>query len=391
MLVLLVGVLVSIRSRFLSKKAGIALQLEDVNERTNLIEVEIEHESKTIEAFTEKIVAYSQLKDLIEELSQCLYLEDTINALSNEVTKLFGGKEATVILYLFHSKTGNLGVSSSHKGEMKINVKTKNGDGFDQWVVKNMKPLLIEDTKADFRFDLETMDIGGEREIRSLVGVPLIVENKALGILRVDNPEPLKFSTEDLRFLRTIGDLGAIAIESAQLYEHVEQLAIRDSLTGLYLRHYFMDRIPEEISRLLHRKTELSFLMIDLDYFKKYNDTFGHIAGDIVLRKMGKILSKFFNEPGNLVCRYGGEEFSVLLPDCSKEKAIKLSEEVCALIASQKIVLRRQTTSVTVSIGVASAPGDATDDKDLIHKADMALYKAKHEGRNRVVAFEGFN
>jgi len=222
------------------------------------------------------------------------------------------------------------------------------------------------------------------RNIRSLISVPLMVGHKALGILRVDSPKDKHFTTEDLRFLTTIGDLGALAIENAQLYEHVEQLAIKDGLTNLYLRKYLLDRVPEEISRQMRNNNELSFLMIDLDEFKQYNDKFGHVAGDIVLQTVGELLTESFNKPGDLVCRYGGEEFSVLLPDCPKNKALEIAETVRKKISEKTILLRRQKSHITVSIGIASFPKDAQSKEELIHKADMALYKSKEKGRNQV-------
>jgi diguanylate cyclase (GGDEF)-like protein len=318
----------------------------------------------------------------------CLSLHDTSATLSQEVSRLFGDKNITIILYLFHSKTGELGISASQKGQMQINIKDKRGDMFDQWMVKTMQPLRVEDTKRDFRFDLEKLEVESEdrRKIRSLISVPLTIGNKALGILRVDSPKAGQFAMEDLRFLRTIGDLGAIAIENAQLYEKVEDLAIRDGLTGLYLKHFLMDRLAEEINRELKRGEELAFIMLDLDDFKKYNDKHGHTAGDIVLKTVARVLKGRFKAPGNVLARYGGEEFCVLLPGCSKDKAVALAEEFRKQVAATEILLRREKTQVTVSIGVASFPGDAQMREELIQKADHALYKAKQKGRNQVCA-----
>jgi len=387
-LVVIILYLLFLRKSLLRKKSDFFLHIQNYEEQKNLLEVEIQQEKQVIISCQEKIINASSLKDMMEKLSMCLSLEDTSKTFSAEVNKLFGDEETTIILYLFHSKTGDLGLSSSKKGQMRVNIKTKKGDIFDQWVVRVMQPLLIEDTHSDYRFDIDKIVVEDARPIRSLVSVPLMVGNKALGILRIDSPEEKHFSTEDLRFLTTISDLGAVAIENAQLYECVEQLAIKDSLTDLYLRRYLLERIPKEISRHLRYKTELSFLIFDLDNFKTYNDKFGHIAGDIVLRTFAMILDGAFKEPGELVCRYGGEEFCVLLPDCSKEKALALAQEVRKKIESQTILLRREKTRVTVSVGVATFPIDAHNTDDIIHKADMALYKAKQKGRNRVEAAE---
>ena len=380
------------------KQAEIVSQGQNLEEKRNLVEAEIKEEKLFIKSLREKIALYGELRVLTERLSQCLSLNDTSTALSGEVNKLFGEKDRTMILYLFHSSspqgafgrrepngnTGELGISSSHKGEMRVSIKSKKGDLFDQSVVRTMQPLLIEDVKRDYRFDEEKITGEETRPVRSLISVPLMIGKKALGILRIDSPQEKNFTTEDLRFLTTIADVGAVAIENAQLYERLEQLAIKDSLTGLYLRRYLLERLTVELSRQMRHKGELSFLMFDLDKFKQYNDKFGHVAGDIVLRAVAMILTEFFRQPGDLVCRYGGEEFCVLMPDCPKAKAVALAEELRKKIAEQTIILRREKTTITVSIGVASFPKDAINPKELIHKADLALYQAKEKGRNQV-------
>jgi len=379
-----IACLIPLRFRLVRNRSTIDLQIEDMGERINMVGVFIQKEKQAIESFRKKIDNFSKLKDVTEQLSMCLTLEDTSRTLSDEVGKLYGQKDRTIILYLFHSKTGRLGISSSQKGQMRVNIKSKNGDEFDQWVVKTMQSLLIEDAKNDYRFDVDKIKTEDDRKVRSLITVPMTVGNKALGILRVDSPLEDQFDTEDLRFLTTIGDVGALAVENAQLYEHVQQLAIRDGLTNLYLRRYLLERMPNEISRALRNQTELSFVMIDIDKFKRYNDKFGHMAGDIVLKTVGMLMSEFFQYPGNLVCRYGGEEFCVLLPDCSKKKVAELAEEFRHLVEKKIVVLRREKTHITVSMGVASLPTDTQHYEELIGKADQALYQAKETGRNKV-------
>jgi diguanylate cyclase (GGDEF)-like protein len=378
--------LMAFHGRLQKKQSQIALQKEEYFERANLLKAELQSEWETIESLRQKIISYAHLKDLTEKLSLCLSLEDTSNTLSLEVSKLFGHKEVTVILYLFHSVTGELGLSSSQKGQMQVNLKAKKGDIFDQFVVKTMHPLLVEDIHTDFRFDLDKIGAEEKRSIRSLISTPLIVGDKTLGILRVDSAVARHFATDDLRFLRTIADLTSIAIENAQLYERLETMAIKDGLTGLYLRRHMLERLNEEVSREIRRGSELVFMMIDLDHFKKYNDSFGHMAGDIVLRTVARLMEDQFGDPGDLVCRYGGEEFCIVLPDCSKAQAIERAQKLKVKIETQEIILRRQKTHVTVSIGIASFPIDARTKEDLIYKADEALYKAKETGRNKVCA-----
>jgi diguanylate cyclase (GGDEF)-like protein len=378
--------LVPLRQKLSSHLARVQIQVQDINERINLVEAEIKREVKAIDSFEGKIVDSSQLKGLTEKLSMCLTLEDTTGTLSSEISKMFGSEDTTMILYLFHSRTGELGIMASQKGQMRVNIKLKKGDEFDQWVIKTMQPLLIEDARSDYRFDPDKIMTEDSRSIRSLISVPFTSGNKVLGILRVDSPRPHYFAMEDLRFLTTIGDLGAVAIENAQLYEHVQELAIRDGLTDLYLRRYLMERLPEELIRHARNRHELSFIMLDLDRFKQYNDKYGHMAGDIVVRTLALILKGHFVNPGDLICRYGGEEFCVLLPDCPGKRAVELAEDFRKKVEGQDIILRRNKTRVTVSIGVAVFPKDAADKDGLILAADKALYQAKSKGRNCVVA-----
>lgn len=359
------------------------LQEQNLAEMSNLIDADIEQEILSIDSFQKRIINYSSLKDLTEDLSMSLYLEDASKTLSEKVDELFGGRNATVILYLLHSKTGELGILVSRKGQMRVNIREKKGDVFDEWVGKHMQPLLIEDIRSDFRFD-ENKTSQKERKFRSLISVPLRMGNKMLGILRVDSPEENFFVTDDLRFLTAIGDLGAVAIENAQLFEKLERLAIKDGLTDLFLKRHFLERLAAEIPRHLRVKESFSFLMIDLDHFKHYNDKFGHIAGDIVLRTVSMILKDTFKEPGDMICRYGGEEFAVILPGKTKNEAIEVANHFRKKVCDQSILLRRQKSNISVSVGVATFIEDATLADELIQKADKALYEAKEKGRNQV-------
>jgi diguanylate cyclase (GGDEF)-like protein len=198
----------------------------------------------------------------------------------------------------------------------------------------------------------------------------------------LDSSSPEEYAADDLRLLDIVASLTSLAMDNAELYQRTKELAIRDNLTGLYVHKYFQDRLEEELKRALIRNYSLSLVMLDLDHFKDYNDRFGHIAGDIVLRHLAKILTKEA-APGNLIARYGGEEFCLLLPRTDKEQAHGLAERVRRKIAGHIITLRRIKTGITASLGVAALPQDARTRIELIRKADEALYRAKEEG-NRV-------
>jgi diguanylate cyclase (GGDEF)-like protein len=177
-----------------------------------------------------------------------------------------------------------------------------------------------------------------------------------------------------------------VAIENAQLFQKTQELAIHDELTSLFSKAYFLERLKEECKRALRSQRPVSLLMLDIDYFKKYNDQFGHTAGDIVLRNLSLIISDSLKDLSSIASRFGGEEFCLLLPGLEKNKAVSLAESLRDKISKARVVLRRQETGITVSIGVAVFPGDAKDEEEIVLKADKALYKAKQAGRNRVAA-----
>lgn len=366
------------------KRSELKLQREDFFEKANVMRVELQKEEGAINAFRQKILAYSQLKGFVEKLSMCLSLEDSAHTLCRELGRIFEHGDATVILYLMDAASGELAIVAAERGQRAINIKTKRGDVLDHWVMKNLQPLHLEDTRNDFRFDMERLEAEAERPVRSVLSAPMIIHNKLIGVLRMDSPVPFKFHKEDLRFLNTVGDVAAVAIENAQLYDRVEDMAIRDSLTGLYLRRYLIDRLQEEITRHLRREKSVAFIMLDLDHFKKYNDKFGHTAGDLVLKHMATLMQEHFAGPGNLLCRYGGEEFCVVLSECRKDEAIALAQGFVKLVESEVVVLRREKTPVTVSAGVAVFPDEAKTKEELIQRADHFLYEAKRKGRNRV-------
>ena len=379
-------ILVSGHVRLSRAAADMDLSRQEIQEQVNLLEDELARGRAKAEAYRKKIIDYSQLQNLTENLCQNFHLTGTLQILYEHIELFFRDTQPAVMFYLFHSRVGELGLVLSQKGQMPYNVKAKQGDAYDHWVLRTMTPLLVEDVKTDYRFDPEKMDASEPRGFRSLICVPLASDEKAVGVLRVDSAAPGIFTAEDLRFLTTIADLGAVAVENAQLYERIEDLAVHDGLTGLLLRRYLLERLTQEMGRELRSRGGLALLMIDLDHFKQYNDTFGHVAGDMVLKTVAGILSAKFREPGQLVSRFGGEEFAVLLPACSKEQTVKLAEELREDVADTPIILRRQETRVTISVGVATFPQDAQIRDELIQKADQALYRAKNSGRNCVCA-----
>lgn len=187
-----------------------------------------------------------------------------------------------------------------------------------------------------------------------------------------------------LRTLQAAANHVALALHNALRFRRVKTLADHDGLTHIANRHAFDKRLREEMKRHQRHAQELSLLMLDLDFFKAVNDTYGHLAGDIVLARVGQLLQRALRE-SDLPARFGGEEFIILLPQTGEEQAWILAERIRSLIAQERFSFEGKTFRVTASIGVAGMrPGVFTPPETLVHEADQALYRAKTGGRNMV-------
>ncbi len=373
-------------ARYSSGLRKISFDAECLQERINLAGDSVRKQKSEIESARARSMLYGELKKIVEKVNDDLSLDSVAHNLTGVVFDLIGGKTGTCSLYLADPNSRRLTLFKTRKEDKKSVIKDKEGDIFDLWVMRHSGNLLVEDTRSDFRFDLEKAADAGSRPVRSLISAPLASADSFLGLLRLDNQRPGAYTQEDLRFLSVICGIGAVALENSMLFQRTKEFAIHDGLTGLYTKGYLIERLREEIRRSMRRKNSyFSLLMVDIDHFKQYNDNFGHIAGDIVLKNLSRLLTDSLGEFSPVISRFGGEEFCVILPDTDKKKGARLAEELCSVVAASRISLRQQQEKMTVSIGVSAFPTDAGYEDELIIKADKAMYAAKNGGRNRVV------
>lgn len=224
--------------------------------------------------------------------------------------------------------------------------------------------------------------------IHTLLGVPIKMNHKVIGGLFLANKiDDERFTLEDEEILFTLAYQASVAIENAKLYEEVQQLAITDGLTGLLNHKEFQRRLDENIEGSKRYRYPVSLLMIDIDHFKHFNDTYGHQVGDQVLKTVGDII-KAHVRVVDVCARYGGEEFAVILREADIPPAVVLSERIRSAIYAYPFKHDGIRSQLSVSIGVASFPQDANNAEDLIKKADKALYIAKRAGRNKVCCYK---
>jgi len=248
------------------------------------------------------------------------------------------------------------------------------------WLVSQMAEARIIRDFSDEKFN-EAFP-GAESALKELemeLIIPMIHKYKLVGFLALGKKYVGRgFENRDYSFLSTIAPLAANAISNAHLYE----LAILDGLTRVFLGRYFQQRCKEELKRALRYKKVLSLVMWDIDYFKGVNDNFGHLTGDTVLKEMTAIFKRSYRQGIDLIGRYGGEEFVMLLPDTPRDGAIIMAERLRQKV--EQFEFNEGKIRLTISGGIATFPEDGTTYSELIEKADIYLYKAKRAGRNKV-------
>ncbi len=217
----------------------------------------------------------------------------------------------------------------------------------------------------------------------SALSIPLIVGKKLIGVLNLNGKiNSDKFSEQDITIASQVCEHLASAISNCIHYRETQKLSTLDGLTQLYNYRYFMQFFKREFDRALRYQSQLSCVLIDIDFFKKFNDKYGHLEGDIILKNIAARLKKNIRR-NDLVARYGGEEFVLVLPETDIKKAVFVAEKIRKAIGGKKISGQDNKYSVTISLGVCGFPQPEIKTKeDLLKAADKAMYKAKAKGRN---------
>ncbi len=223
------------------------------------------------------------------------------------------------------------------------------------------------------------------KHVRSWVGAPLIAREHLLGFLSLDKVEPGYYNQVHARRLEVLARHAALALLNALNFGEVEQASITDYLTGAYNHRYFQQQLRVEWERASRASHPLSLLIIDIDHFKGVNDAYGHLTGDQVLKGITARMKGELRTSDQLA-RYGGEEFAVILPNTSTQGAENAGERLKRSISAFPFWVENIIIDITVSIGIATFPGQAATPQELIAIADEAMYLAKAHGRNCIYA-----
>ena len=326
----------------------------------------------------------SLLYDIGKAMNFISDLKKLLQFILNQAIDITSAEKGSIMLYDPEADRLNIRVLAGLKDtdyQEKVNSNEiecrsfRPGEGIAGQVFLSGNPMIVNNIREDEVFiDSETSFV------RSIACIPMVVYSDVIGVINVTNKKGVQgFSDEDVKMLKAVADQAAVAINKAQLWD----LAVTDSLTGLYVRRYFMVKLQEEIHRADRYNKIFSVIMVDLDRFKNINDTYGHDAGDRALKAISQFLQKNIRDV-DAIARYGGEEFVMLIPDADKDAALCLAERLRDELSRTRV---GELPQITISLGVASYPADGTDIEELIKKADAAMYAAKQAGRNKAVKY----
>ena len=269
------------------------------------------------------------------------------------------------------------------KGKEAAALRPKIGEGVAGWVAESGKPAIVNDVTKDPRF-APHVDAKTSFETRSILCAPLVSRGRTIGVLEILNKRGGVFTKTDLELVLTLVEPCAIAIENAILFQRTEQLTITDDLTRLFNSRYLNLYLGREIKRCKRHGIPLSVIFLDLDGFKGINDQYGHLAGSGTLTEVGGILALGVRE-SDILARYGGDEFIVVLPETPASGALVIAERLRRAIEEHRFLEPQGIAArISASFGIATYPDHALSPEGLIQKADQAMYRVKEREKNGI-------
>jgi two-component system cell cycle response regulator len=281
-------------------------------------------------------------------------------------------------------RIGERGAELADKDAL-LGLEFKDNAGLASMVVKNKHYLPAGGEPREVTAPVYTRKIRLD-EARSLLVLPLLVADEAIGTLALVSRSEKRFGKDVREMLSVIANQVAVALQNGFLYRKMETMATTDGLTGLTNHRAFQERFGDLLERAARHGHKAAVLLCDVDHFKKVNDNYGHPIGDEVLRRVAKVLQDVARKI-DITARYGGEEFAVVLDNADLAQARSVAERMRQEIAKMVVETEKGPLRITESIGVAAFPEDGRDRATLIERADLALYHAKHSGRNQVVTY----
>jgi diguanylate cyclase (GGDEF)-like protein len=367
------------------------------------VEAEIENsvQRRDISRLAQTVASPLEILRLRDEVSQRDWLSRAVKRFNESLKKidaddfwlhitqisaeLLGAERASILIQ--SEKSNSLHAKAAIGSRINLLAEDSVGVRVARLVLNGGTPVVVSDMET---VGLELAPLEWRYKTSSFISYPILIGERKIGVLNfTDRAGGNAFNEHDLELLQAIAPQIAVAIDRTTMKDKAgeyEQLSVTDALTGLLNRRYIEERLAEEIMRSLRHRFPMSLMMLDVDNFKSYNDSYGHPAGDAALEIVAEVLKETLRGD-DVAARYGGEEFAILLPQTSCEEAAPIAERIRQRIERTKFPKRK----VTVSIGIAEFSRGLDSPKDLISAADVALYEAKNHGRNNVQIFSNLD
>lgn len=334
---------------------------------------------ETKEDLEYRILQLSTLYEVGKAISSVLDFKKLQHIILETVVKVVKAEKGSIMLLDESEKALTIGVAVGLSEDVTRDTKIEIGQSIAGWVVDSRQPLFVKNVETDQAFlAIKKKNV----KTGTLMCVPLLAKDKLLGALNISKSIPDSFSEKDFELFINLANQAAIAIENARLYRY----AVTDEMTRLYNHRYFQQRLDEELLRADRYENHVSLVILDVDHFKNFNDTYGHPEGDRVLKSVARLIEKSVREI-DIVARYGGEEFVVICPEKNGEGSLVPAERIRSAIEDFDLRIDGKRVPLTVSLGVACYPDQTKSKPELIQKADYALYFSKQNGRNKATLY----
>lgn len=316
------------------------------------------------------------LSEMSDFLQACLTVQEACATLAQLVQPLFPGASGGI--YLISSDKNLVQLVASWGNPPMADLKSFTPT--DCWGLRRGKPHWVDDTDNGLLCKHSHHALPAES-----LCVPMMAQGEALGVLYLSSLKTGSLTPAKQQLATTVAEHIALALANLKLRETLQNQSVRDALSGLYNRRYMEESLVREMRRCDRKQQPMSIIMIDVDRFKQFNDTFGHNAGDAVLRELGQFLQKYVRGY-DIACRYGGEEFILIIPETSLQVAQQRAEQIRTAVKCLNVESDGQSVgTITLSMGLASFPHHGLEPETVIKAADEALYRAKKSGRDRVI------
>ena len=327
---------------------------------------------------SKSIAEFYTLNHISQAIGSILDIKELLKRLNDIILGVMGVSFSTIILY--DENSNRLKVHTTNVSN--INELATITDNINSGVLMdalNKGESILENNVDYFQYIFTC-----GRNINSLMCIPLTTSSRKFGLILVEHTFSNAFDEDNVRFLNIIAQQVGIVMENAELYYQMKEVARRDGLTGIYNRQYFQECLENEFKEAKKNNYPLSLAIFDVDYFKKFNDTYGHMFGDKVLMSTVDVVKAELRK-NDMIARFGGEEFIILLPRTNLADALEKVESLRKKISENVIEDNLISASVTASFGISSFDECAFNENDLVKTADNALYDAKAAGRNCVM------